>query len=677
MAATWARAIAAGAMLVAVGTASVAGTGPRRASASQAATASAASPAYVAIVGHGYGGGEGMGQWGAFGYALDGLGYRAILAHYYGGTTVAQVPNRPIRVVLTAENAMDTMVTSASAFTVAGHVFAAGRAARMHLLASGDFSLSAANTCTAATWTPVATLSPAQAVAIPANGGPGASASQVLRVCGVGTPAAYRGDIEAASYDGVARTLNVVTLESYLRGVVGSESPAFWGTLGGPGPQGQRRGFQELEAQAVAARSYAVSALGQYGYADICDTTSCQVYRGLAGESPLSDLAVADTAGQVLDLASGRVATTFYSASTGGYTSGGAFPAVPDLGDSVCVPFACNPAHNWSAKVSVASVDATWPQIGTLRVIDVTSRNGLGALGGRVESMTLTGSAGQVDISGAEFAGALGLDSNWFAVASLGSPRLGGYRVIDSAGDVLDAGAAAYHGSLSGSVLGAPVVAAASTSGGAGYLMLASDGQVFGFGGAHAYRSAQTLHLGNSFVGIAPTPDGGGYWLATRGGGVYTYGDAGFHGSEGGRRLPSPVVAMAPTPDGGGYWLVSAAGAVYGFGDAQDLGSAPPNLAVPFVGIAPTLDGGGYWLLQANGGVFSFGDATYSGSLPGRKLAARTAAMVPSPDGGGYLIGSAKGVVYSFGDAPSLAQVSPAAVHGHAVALLGVVAPSG
>ena len=53
---------------------------------------------------------------------------------------------------------------------------------------------------------------------------------------------------------------------------VPGESPSSWGSLGGAGPQGMNWGFQELEAQAVAVRSYVLADLGGYGgYADTCD----------------------------------------------------------------------------------------------------------------------------------------------------------------------------------------------------------------------------------------------------------------------------------------------------------------------------------------------------------------------------------------------------------------------
>ena len=100
------------------------------------------------------------------------------------------------------------------------------------------------------------------------------------------------------------------------------ESPAGWGTLGGSGPQGEAWGFQELEAQAVAVRSYVMSGLGSYGdYADTCDL-DCQTYRGTTYENALTNLAASATAGQVME-SNGVVAATQYSASTGGYTNPG------------------------------------------------------------------------------------------------------------------------------------------------------------------------------------------------------------------------------------------------------------------------------------------------------------------------------------------------------------------
>ena len=109
--------------------------------------------------------------------------------------------------------------------------------------------------------------------------------------------------------------------------------PSTWAALGGAGPQGQNWGFQQSEAQTVAARSYVeANPLGYGGYADTCDQT-CQSYPGMKYETATSMLAAQDTAGQVMVTnGTSTVATTEYSASSGGYSAGAQFPAVVDAG---------------------------------------------------------------------------------------------------------------------------------------------------------------------------------------------------------------------------------------------------------------------------------------------------------------------------------------------------------
>jgi peptidoglycan hydrolase-like amidase len=219
------------------------------------------------------------------------------------------------------------------------------------------------------------------------NLGDANAATVALQLCQGGGNLYVRGLIQATyNSAGAARTVNILPIEQYVAGVVPNESPAYWGTLGSPGPQGHAWGFQELEAQAVAARSYMAAARGSYGgYADTCDL-ACQTYHGLTNESPLTDAATIATEvgglGYVMEHASNGIATgipltTEYSASTGGYTAPGTFPAVPDDGDSVCPPGvngACNPNHSWRVSIPVSSVEAAWPQLGSLRSVAITAR---------------------------------------------------------------------------------------------------------------------------------------------------------------------------------------------------------------------------------------------------------------------------------------------------------------
>ncbi|HVT18751.1 MAG TPA: SpoIID/LytB domain-containing protein [Thermoanaerobaculia bacterium] len=121
----------------------------------------------------------------------------------------------------------------------------------------------------------------------------------------------YRGRILVYLNDrGTLNVVNELPAEDYLRGVVPSEM----------GPE-QYRQLEALKAQAVAARTYTLRNLGEFareGY-DICATPRCQVYGGMDVEHPLSDRAVAETAGQVL-LYHGELVDALYSSTCGGHT---------------------------------------------------------------------------------------------------------------------------------------------------------------------------------------------------------------------------------------------------------------------------------------------------------------------------------------------------------------------
>lgn len=101
----------------------------------------------------------------------------------------------------------------------------------------------------------------------------------------------YRGEIHLTiNRRGRINVINALPLEQYLRGVVPLElSP-------GSFPQ-----IEALKAQAVAARSYALSHYGRYkaeGF-DLSDDTWSQVYGGLSAEHSLTNRAVEETRGMV------------------------------------------------------------------------------------------------------------------------------------------------------------------------------------------------------------------------------------------------------------------------------------------------------------------------------------------------------------------------------------------
>jgi SpoIID/LytB domain protein len=458
--------------------------------------------------------------------------------------------------------------------------------------------------------------------------------------------------------DNTSRAVNFVMMEQYLRGVVPRESPASWGDLG------SGRGLNALKAQAVAARSYAWAEQRNAKY-KTCDTTACQVYggAGLNGtriENVNSDRAVAETGTEVRVFPNGTVARTEFSSSTGGYTAGGTFPAVPDSGDDV----SANPNHSWATDVVVTRVQEAYPSIGTLQAISVSSRNGMGADGGRALQVRLVGDQASLTVSADALRSKLGLKSDWYRIIdpSLNAPADGlaslrddnGLLLVSQTGEALSYGAANTYGSMEGIALNKPVVGVALTPSGKGYWMAASDGGIFSFGDAPDLGSLGNLKLNKPIVGIAATATGKGFYLVASDGGIFSFGDARFLGSMGGTRLNQPVVGMAVHPTGQGYYLVARDGGIFTFGSAVFRGSTGAiTLNQPIVGMTVHPRGLAYWFVAADGGVFSFpaGNRYFYGSLGATKLAAPISAMASSPTGNGYWLAGTDGALYNFGDA--------------------------
>ncbi len=405
-------------VLVAVVVPPLAGASPA-AAASPAVSTPAVTGSVIAVSGKGFGHGRGMGQWGAYGYAVvAGWSWPQILDHYYGGTALGALPadRQRITVELSRMNAAGWVAAAGSRLVIEGLAGEYG-ALRATLNPDGTWRIEQAADC-AGPWTPVAGAEGFPAplgIRFDRVGGvdEGAPVDALTRLCeadGRGTP--YRGRLFGFATDRGTRVVNEVGMEAYLRGVVPRESPASWGTAGGG------TGMHALRAQAVAARSYAATQ-ARYPWALTCDTTNCQVYGGAAGEAATTDQAVADTAGLVRVRASGAVASTEYSSSTGGWTAGGSFPAVRDEGDDLAAGVNATAAghHDWKTTITVAAVEAAFPEVGTLVSIDVTRRNGLGDYGGRVLEVVVRGTAGERTLSGWDFRGAFGLKSDWFAVS--------------------------------------------------------------------------------------------------------------------------------------------------------------------------------------------------------------------------------------------------------------------
>jgi ribosomal protein L24E len=117
--------------------------------------------------------------------------------------------------------------------------------------------------------------------------------------------------------------------------------------------------------------------------------------------------------------------------------------------------------------------------------------------------------------------------------------------------------------------------------------MVASDGGIFAFGDAAFHGSMGGVRLNAPVQSLVPDPDGSGYWLVASDGGVFAF-DAGFRGSMGGRPLNRPVTGMVAYGDG--YLMVAEDGGIFSFSNRAFVGSlasSPPAVPIHSVAALP------------------------------------------------------------------------------------------
>lgn len=369
---------------LALGLTALAGAGP----------ASAASTFYAR--GGGFGHGVGMSQYGAYGYALHGKDHRWILAHYYEGTQLGTTnPNQPVRVLLSSGPAAFAGATAAGKT----HLHP-GTTYEVKVLASGALKLVAnSGKKIRATFRAPLTVT-----------GPGP-----LQLAGKGT---YRGSLQfSPDGTGGVQTVNVVGLDDYVRGVVASEMPSGWA-------------MQALEAQAVAARTFAITGSVSGKGFELYDDTRSQVYGGVAAETPSTDQAVAATRGQIVTY-NGQPALTYFFSSSGGHTESvqnvfaGATPepwlrGVPDRYDDV----AGNPNHRWQYGMSLATAAAKLGSLVEGRLLGITViKHGVSP---RIVEAAVVGTGGRRVVSGPALARIFGLPDTPSSFTTITTAAAGG-----------------------------------------------------------------------------------------------------------------------------------------------------------------------------------------------------------------------------------------------------------
>ncbi len=262
---------------------------------------------------------------------------------------------------------------------------------------------------------------------------------------------------------GTYTLVNVVPLETYLRGVV-------------PHEIGYNAPYAAVQAQAVLARTYVLASRHRFAVDnyELCADTQCQVYKGLQDTSPIADQAIADTRGQVLTY-QGQVIDALYSSTTGGITAnftdvwdGTPRPYLQAVIDMVNPPFSLADLNlssesnfrnfmarrvnlpfneqgwrtfSWQRDSSLAEIRSSLlaflrqagdqqTQFRQIKSVRVTQR----APSGRVSQLTVTTDTGEIDIRKDEIIDAFTApDSLFFYVQPLmtkDGKTLTGYRFI-------------------------------------------------------------------------------------------------------------------------------------------------------------------------------------------------------------------------------------------------------
>jgi SpoIID/LytB domain protein len=368
------------------------------------------------IRGGGNGHGIGLSQYGAYGYALHGRGYRWILRHYYRGTSLGRIaPRTTVRVLL---------ATGRSSFSgadrVAGTTGRTAKKLRPGLTYSAHPDADGSVTVVDQAGHKVGRFSAPVTVR---GRGP-------LAVAGVGT---YRGALELRP-DGAGgiETVDAIGVDDYVRGVISAEMPSAWAA-------------QALRAQAVAARTYALTSDAGGAAFDLYPDTRSQMYRGVAAETRATDAAVAATRGQVVTYHGAPIVTYFF-ASSGGHTEDiqnvwpGATPepylrGVVDRYDGA----GDDPYHRWGSDLTTGRAASKLGKLVKGRLVGVrVTRHGVSP---RVIAAAVVGTRGTTTVAGTELQHAFGLLTTYAQFTSI--TTLAGRAQAPKARGVNPAGAVA------------------------------------------------------------------------------------------------------------------------------------------------------------------------------------------------------------------------------------------
>ncbi|MCX8095678.1 MAG: SpoIID/LytB domain-containing protein [Caldisericia bacterium] len=219
----------------------------------------------------------------------------------------------------------------------------------------------------------------------------------------------YRGYIYLYVNFSTSYIINKLNIEDYLKGVVPSEMPASFN-------------IEALKAQAVAARTYALSRIKEKNIYDVTATPLTQAYLGVDKENEKTTLAVETTKNEVITF-DGKIIEALYHSTSGGYTENNEnvwFSTPYPYLRGVESPYEDkSPHYSWTQTFTNYRIQMLFKKyfkqnnlydIGEIIGFEVIKRG----VSPRVVEIKVIGMYEDLILTGPQFQSILGLKSTWF-----------------------------------------------------------------------------------------------------------------------------------------------------------------------------------------------------------------------------------------------------------------------
>lgn len=196
----------------------------------------------------------------------------------------------------------------------------------------------------------------------------------------------YRGGMLLKASVGKIVIINYIQIENYVYGVLAAE-------IGASAP------MEAIKAQAVAARSFAGASVGSHnsnGF-DLCSTTHCQMYKGVAGETTNTNKGTDETRGEMI-YSEGKPVNAYYAKNAGGHTQNSEDVWYAKLPYLRGVKDTYAPDYLWTATMTFSELksklESSGYKPGEIKSVSVKKRSEAGA----VYTLEIVGSDGVVTL---------------------------------------------------------------------------------------------------------------------------------------------------------------------------------------------------------------------------------------------------------------------------------------